>query len=177
MKRIKVLAVMFCLMIANVSYAGNAKVLSTNAVDVTYDMQSNLYVVMDVKIEIGNVGKDECGVMMILDNQALANPMSFDKFLDLINYCCYGEAIIPLTRSTAARRTIRVTIPLEEKKLTGDGETFYAKAFIYNTKLKRCVGEGVPVQFDVNFNEIKKRMMNDAVDIVGGALLLAPFLW
>lgn len=33
------------------------------------------------------------------------------------------------------------------------------------------------IEFEIDFDEIKKRMMNDATNIVGGALMLAPFFW
>lgn len=176
MKKNFFMAVLFCMVAANVSFAGNVKVLSTNAVNVDYDMQSNLYVLMDVKIETANIGREECGVMMIMDNRNWANNMNFEKFLDLMDIRCYGEAYLPVIGATTTRRTVRVTVPLETKKLTGEGETFYAKVYVYNTKLNKCVGEGVPVKFDIDFNAVKERMMKDAVDIVGGAILLGGLI-
>ena len=177
MKKKNVLAVLICLLVANLSFAGNVKVIDTEVVDVTYDMNSNLYVQMNVRIEMANIGKEECGVMMIMDNQRWPGRMTFEEFANLINSRCYGEAFLPVTGAARTRRTIRVTVPLDANKLTGEGETFYAKTFVFNLKSESCVGEGEPIQFEINFNAIKQRMVNDAVDIVGGALLFGTLFW
>ena len=171
------MAVLICLMWLCTSGAGNVKVLGTEYLDVTYDMESNLFVQMKVRVLMSNIAQKECGVMMVLDNQAWANKLTYDEFLKLINSRCYGDAYLPAIGATPARRAIKVTVPLDPKKLTGESDTFYAKAYIYNLKSDSCTGEGEMIEFEIDFDEIKKRMMNDATNIVGGALLLAPFFW
>lgn len=163
------LIITICLFEAYISLAGEVRVLQTEAVDITFDWNSNLYVQMNVKLQVANTSSEECAVIMVMDNLRWPETITINQLVDLIDTRCYEEAFVPIVNGRG-QRTVEIVIPLEQKKLSGKGATLYAKAYVFNLKTEKIVSQGTMIEFTPNYEAIREEMMNAALGVAGSLL-------
>ena len=148
--------------IAAISQAGNVKVLQTSPVGMDYDMEG-LLVNVKLKLQMTNVGKEECAVILLMNNEKWNDEgISNEEFVDLSDQLCYADEMLPSKAN--GQHECELAIPIDRNSLTGAEGTFYIKAYIANIKTKQIVAKGEMVKYTPDTEALREEMIGQSLD-------------
>lgn len=173
MKQFKLLLLVLLTM-AIAASAGEVKILQTEPVDITFDDNGNLYVHVNVEMQLANIKKEECALIMLMDNARWYEELTYGEFSNLWNTRCRSIEEVPVVGSSG-KRTVKLVVPLEKKKFTGRNDTVFVRAYVFKVEPFEYMTQGDMMYFVPNYDVIRKAMadrtVNSAIDGFLGDLI------
>lgn len=154
--------------------AGEIKILKTEATNITFDMNSNLYVHINVEMQLANIKKEEYSVVIIMDNNRWPANLSYEDFSYLINNRCYNEEPLPVV-GARGRRTVEVVVPLEKQKLSSKNDTLFYEAYVFKIEPLEYITHGVFMYILPNYQVLREKMLDSTMGIAGD--IIGDFLF
>jgi hypothetical protein len=158
------------LLFACISMMGaNVKVLKLQPQGVDFDLQG-MYVTVKVQLQLSNVGDEECGCLVLMNNGKWNDQnLTFESLIDKVETMCAGDTLLNATKGPVTA-TFPMEVPIEREYMTGKDSALYFKAYIVDVKQQRIIAQGQMVRYVPDQQAMKQQMIKSAANIAGGML-------
>lgn len=163
----KTIVLLFTVMLsANISWAGNVKVLKTEYTGADFNL-NGAYVTVNVQLLASNVATEECACFVLVKNGLWdGKDMTITKLSKLCKTMCVGEAELEPV-SVSKTLDIPIAIPLEREYMTGQDTVLYMKTFVVDFNKKAIVAQGEMIRFNPDTQETREQIYSRAGQIAG----------
>lgn len=165
---------MIIILSASVGLAGNVKVMKTKYVGADYDVMSGPFMTVNVKLFASHVAAGECACFVLVNNERWnGEDMTISKLSKLAKTMCIGEAEV---ETVAASKIVEIpmSIPLDQKRLTGNDTVFYMKTVVVDFTKEDIIAQSDMISFNIDAQRTSEQMLG-SVGSVGiglfGALM------
>lgn len=156
----KLMLFLWAILMTGVCQAGPVKVLKTEYAGLDID-QDGAYVTVNVKLQVTNIGEEQCSCVALLNNRFWdGDNMTIDELAELSQMICEGDVDLNAV-SGSKIVTVQIDVPLDANSLTGDGKTFYLKAFVVDFDKNAVVAEGQMINFVPNPQDAMAKKQQD----------------